>query len=57
MTPQAIRDGFAALRRDEQMHGLADAARARFEADWLVGLNGTRAITAFSSIRATGASS
>src|SRR5215475_1055098 len=27
MTPQAIRDGFAALRSDEQMHGLADAAR------------------------------
>jgi DNA topoisomerase III len=49
MTPQAIRDGFAALRRDDQMHGLADAARSRSEADWLVGINGTRAMTAFNS--------
>ncbi len=49
MTPQAIRDGFAALRTDAQMHGLADAARSRSEADWLVGINGTRAMTAFNS--------
>ncbi len=49
MTPQAIRDGFAHLRSDEQMLGLADAARSRSEADWLVGINGTRAMTAFNS--------
>ena len=49
MTPQAIRDGFERLRSDEQMHGLADAARSRSEADWLVGINGTRAMTAFNS--------
>jgi DNA topoisomerase-3 len=49
MTPQAIRDGFAALRADAQMQGLADAARSRSEADWLVGINGTRAMTAFNS--------
>ena len=49
MTPQAIRDGFTALRSNEQMHGLADAARSRSEADWLVGINGTRAMTAFNS--------
>jgi DNA topoisomerase-3 len=49
MTPQAICDGFAALRSDEQMRGLADAARSRSEADWLVGINGTRAMTAFNS--------
>ena len=49
MTPQAIRDGFAELRSDKQMHGLADAARSRSEADWLVGINGTRAMTAFNS--------
>jgi len=49
MTPQAIRDGFAQLRSDEQMLGLADAARSRSEADWLVGINGTRAMTAFNS--------
>ncbi|MBY0454388.1 MAG: DNA topoisomerase III [Burkholderiaceae bacterium] len=49
MTPQAIRDGFNALRSDAQMQGLAHAARSRSEADWLVGINGTRAMTAFNS--------
>lgn len=49
MTPQAIRDGFASLRTDKQMLPLADAARCRSEADWLVGINGTRAMTAFNS--------
>ncbi len=49
MTPQAIRDGFNALRSDEQLLPLADAARCRSEADWLVGINGTRAMTAFNS--------
>ncbi|GAB3365148.1 MULTISPECIES: DNA topoisomerase III [Giesbergeria] len=49
MTPQAIRDGFQQLRSDAQMQGLADAARSRSEADWLVGINGTRAMTAFNS--------
>ncbi|MBK6386740.1 MAG: DNA topoisomerase III [Rhodoferax sp.] len=49
MTPQAIRDGFGALRTDKQMQPLADAARCRSEADWLVGINGTRAMTAFNS--------
>ncbi|EON19323.1 DNA topoisomerase III [Cupriavidus sp. GA3-3] len=49
MTQQAIRDGFASLREDEDMLPLADAARCRSEADWLVGINGTRAMTAFNS--------
>jgi len=49
MTPAAIRDGFAKLRSDEDMQPLADAARSRSEADWLVGINGTRAMTAFNS--------
>ncbi|MGR4868625.1 DNA topoisomerase III [Variovorax sp. LARHSF232] len=49
MTPQAIRDGFDSLRSEQQMQGLADAARSRSEADWLVGINGTRAMTAFNS--------
>ncbi|WP_460489410.1 DNA topoisomerase III [Curvibacter fontanus] len=49
MTPQAIRDGFDKLRSDKQMLPLADAARSRSEADWLVGINGTRAMTAFNS--------
>ena len=49
MTPQAIRDGFAHLRSDNQLLPLADAARCRSESDWLVGINGTRAMTAFNS--------
>lgn len=49
MTPAAIRDGFESLRSDAQMRGLADAARSRSEADWMVGINGTRAMTAFNS--------
>ena len=49
MTPTAIRDGFAALRDDATMRPLADAAKCRSESDWLVGINGTRAMTAFNS--------
>ncbi len=49
MTPGAIRDGFASLRSDEAMRPLADAAVCRSESDWLVGINGTRAMTAFNS--------
>jgi DNA topoisomerase-3 len=49
MTPAAIRDGFAQLRGDQQMRPLADAAVCRSESDWIVGINGTRAMTAFNS--------
>jgi DNA topoisomerase-3 len=49
MTPAAIREGFARLRTDAEMLPLADAAKCRSEADWLVGINGTRAMTAFNS--------
>ncbi len=49
MTTAAIREAFAELRTDAQMHRLEDAARSRAEADWLVGINGTRALTAFNS--------
>jgi DNA topoisomerase-3 len=49
MTPASIRDGFAALREDTLMRPLADAAVCRSESDWLVGINGTRAMTAFNS--------
>src|ERR1700709_1001611 len=45
MTPQAMRDGFSKLRDGAEMQGLADAARSRSESDWLIGINGTRAIT------------
>src|SRR5271165_3127049 len=49
MTPAAIREGFSRLRGDGEMQPLADAAVSRSEADWLVGINGTRAMTAFNS--------
>src|SRR5438046_4920247 len=49
MTPASIRDGFSKLREDREMLPLADAAMSRSEADWLIGINGTRAMTAFNS--------
>ena len=49
MTPGAIREAFTHLRDDAEMMPLADAARCRSEADWLIGINGTRAMTAFNS--------
>ncbi|HEX9180585.1 MAG TPA: DNA topoisomerase, partial [Burkholderiales bacterium] len=49
MTADAIRQGFGQLRADRDMLPLADAAVSRSEADWLVGINGTRAMTAFNS--------
>jgi DNA topoisomerase III len=49
MTPQSIREGFERLRPDRELLPLADAAKSRSEADWLVGINGTRAMTAFNS--------
>ncbi len=49
MTPEAIRAGFERLRSDREMLPLADAAMSRAESDWLVGINATRALTAFNS--------
>ena len=49
MTKQAIIDAFDNIRDDESMKGLEAAARSRAEADWLIGINGTRAMTAFNS--------
>src|SRR5215204_7469939 len=49
MTPTAIREGFDGLRDDVALRPLADAAVCRSESDWLVGINGTRAMTAFNS--------
>src|SRR5438105_14949087 len=45
MTLEAIREAFARLRSDAEMQPLASAARSRNEADWLVGINATRAFT------------
>lgn len=49
MTRESIREGFENLRRDEEMVPLAQAAVCRSESDWLVGINGTRAMTAFNN--------
>jgi DNA topoisomerase-3 len=45
LTPEAIRDGFARLRPGRDFDTLADAARGRSRADWLIGMNLTRATT------------
>jgi DNA topoisomerase-3 len=47
MTADAIRQGFATLRDDAEMIPLGEAATCRSESDWLVGINGSRAMTAF----------
>lgn len=49
MTPGAIKEAFSKLRTETQMQPLADAAVSRSESDWLVGINSTRALTAFNS--------
>ncbi|WP_292977217.1 DNA topoisomerase III [Nitrosomonas sp.] len=49
MTPVAIREAFTNLLEDDAVQPLADAAVSRSEADWLVGINGTRVMTAFNS--------
>ena len=45
MTTGGIQEAFEHLRAGTQMAGLADAARCRSESDWLIGINGTRALT------------
>ena len=45
MTKTAIRDAFEHLRDDSELRPLEDAARARSESDWLIGMNATRAAT------------
>lgn len=49
MTADSIRTAFSRMRSDEEMQPLANAAMCRSESDWLVGINGTRAMTAFNS--------
>lgn len=49
MTPSAIRSGFQRLRTASEVEGLRNAAICRAESDWLIGINGTRAMTAFNS--------
>ena len=49
MTTDSIRSAFGQLRPNEEMIPLAKAAVCRSESDWLVGINGTRAMTAFNN--------
>ncbi|GLH72067.1 DNA topoisomerase [Geothrix limicola] len=45
LTPEAIREAYANMKPGEAYTGLREAARSRQEADWLVGINATRAQT------------
>ncbi|MCR2802856.1 type IA DNA topoisomerase [Paenibacillus soyae] len=45
LTPETIRRGFAELRDGSEYDNLTKAATARSEADWLIGMNGSRAFT------------
>src|SRR4051812_20151507 len=45
MTKQAMLDALGHLRPDEEMKQLEEAAKSRSEADWIVGMNATRAAT------------
>ncbi|MFD2673369.1 type IA DNA topoisomerase [Marinicrinis sediminis] len=45
LTPETIQQGFAQLRDGSDFDNLTKAARARSEADWLIGMNGSRAFT------------
>ncbi|WP_438350908.1 DNA topoisomerase 3 [Paenibacillus sp. FA6] len=45
LTPETIRKGFAELKEGSEYENLTKAARARSEADWLIGMNGSRAFT------------
>ncbi|MBW5447496.1 DNA topoisomerase 3 [Cohnella sp. CFH 77786] len=45
LTPETIRKGFEQLKDDAEYLNLTVAARSRSEADWLIGMNGSRAFT------------
>ena len=49
MTLEAIRDGLKKLKDDKEMLPLEDTALCRSEADWLIGINATRALTCYNS--------
>ncbi|RKT44962.1 type IA DNA topoisomerase [Thiocapsa rosea] len=53
LTDEAIREGFRALRPGQAYDYLADAARARAQADWLIGMNLTRAYTVHNRVLCT----
>ncbi|MRN54534.1 type IA DNA topoisomerase [Paenibacillus monticola] len=45
LTPETIRKGFQELKDGAEYENLTKAAKARSEADWLIGMNGSRAFT------------
>ncbi|MBP8275572.1 MAG: DNA topoisomerase 3 [Propionivibrio sp.] len=45
MTMDAIRDAYRSMRSGGEYDALSDAAKCRSEADWLVGINGSRGVT------------
>ena len=45
LTPETIRQGFKDLKDGKEYDNLTSAAKARSEADWLIGMNGSRAFT------------
>jgi DNA topoisomerase-3 len=49
MTLDSIKKAFESLRSDAEMQNLTDAALCRSEADWLIGINGSRALTSYNS--------
>lgn len=49
MTLEAIREGLANLRSDEEMLPLEETAKCRSQSDWLIGINATRAMTCYNS--------
>ncbi|MFA5718182.1 MAG: DNA topoisomerase III [Desulfobulbaceae bacterium] len=49
MTLEAIREGLANLRSDEEMRPLEETAKCRSQSDWLIGINATRAMTCYNS--------
>ncbi|THB78926.1 MAG: DNA topoisomerase III [Desulfobulbaceae bacterium] len=49
MTDEAIKDGFSSLRDNNELLPLEDTALCRSESDWLIGINATRALTAYNS--------
>jgi len=49
MTDESIKKGFSSLRDNQEMLPLEDTALCRSESDWLIGINATRALTAYNS--------
>ena len=49
MTQDSIREGFLSLKEDKELIALSNAAKSRSEADWLIGINGSRGLKSYIS--------